>query len=175
MRPVSATKSLGRIVSPRRQACVMLKQDCYSYWKAYWVFVKHVRPEFTSTLARTLSTLCEWVWCNNRSILGKRRWANRLTEEKLIPCQIYPPLRNIPWKQWVLRSGFYHPKLKACHPSRHRFFSFFSTGFPSRLELQLFSLEDDECLLPMFIHALPAHHINQTLWKKKGQRHGDDI
>lgn len=28
---------------------------------------------------------------------------------------------------------------------------------------------------PMFILALPAHHINQLLLKKQGQRHGDDI
>lgn len=83
--------------------------------------------EFTSTVARTLSTLCDWIWCNNRSILGKQRWANRLTKEKLILSQIYPALRNIRWKRWVLRSGFYHPKLKASYPcicSRHRFFFF---------------------------------------------------
>lgn len=43
------------------------------------------RHAFTPTLARTLSTLCERIWCNDRSILGKQRWANRLTEEKLIP------------------------------------------------------------------------------------------
>lgn len=30
-------------------------------------------------------------------------------------------------------------------------------------ELQLCSLEDDKCLPPMFLLALPAHHINQML------------
>lgn len=43
-----------------------------------------------------------------------------------------------------------------------------STRFPSR-QLQLCSLEDDKCLSAMFLLALPAHHINQTLWKLGGR------
>lgn len=88
--------------------------------------------EFTSPLARRLSTPCEWIWGYNRSVLGKQRWANRWTEEKPTLSQIYPALRNIGWKQWALRSAFHHPKLKACHPcicSRHRFFLFFPQDF----------------------------------------------
>lgn len=42
-------------------------------------------------------------------------------------------------------------------------------------ELQLCSLEDDKCLSPMFLLALPAHHINPLLEKQNGRRHDDDI
>lgn len=55
------------------------------------------------------------------------------------------------------------------------FFRWLSAGFPSRQSYKLWSLEDDKCLPPMFVLALPAHHINQMVWKQKGQRHDDDI
>lgn len=143
--------------------------------KSILAFVKYVRPKSRiDTPARVLFALCDWIWCNNRSIWGKQRWANRATEEKIILSWIYPALRNKIWKQWAL--GFTIQNWKCVIPVLQSASAPPPLpGFPSRLELQLFSLEDDKCLPPMFIHALPAHHINQTLLKKKGQRHGDDI
>lgn len=83
MRPASAAQMFGLIALTQR------RQARYSYWKAYW-FCQACQiqsHEFTYTVARLLFTLCGWICCNERSIFGKQRWANRVTEEKMILSQ----------------------------------------------------------------------------------------
>lgn len=85
-RPALASETLGWVVPPRTQACVMLKQDCYSYWKANSFLSSMSDPKSRIYIHPRQSALYP-VWLNNRSILGKQRWANRET-------WIYPALCN---------------------------------------------------------------------------------